>query len=667
MFRRCSLVLASMSVALVGVAGTSHSSTVSAAGTRNPYQQPFASTSIWNTPIGSGAVYVPAGIAPPTARTLTADQTLTLMDPSAPMTAIAANGGQHSDRCIGGGQLTSAPIPPSLMIPSGTANYGYAVLGADGSSLTEGNAFARCTPGGPATAWGAKSVGSIYGDGLVGSAGGSGLSILGGILRVNEFVPGGQVNHAVRVNLDGAADLFGGPNGFRWPATHEDGYGPTGYGGTNPALKMGALLALPANVSLASLGLTSGPGLILARALQDFGAYVSNDTAAPVFTIDTETGDASMTDQFQSVWGFPFQTAGVGGSPWANDVMTILQHLAVVDNNGPNSIGGGGTPLVPPAPPLSGVGSVPLPTSSSSAGQTGLGQHVGAPQVAVTPDGSQQLVFWKSTTTSQLNEAWFAQGSWHGPISFPQLGALTSTPAVAVTKDGSTQLVFWQGPGGHLFEAWFSGSWNGPVDITGAALNGQGALASAPSVVTTRDGSQLVFWRGSDGHFGEAWYSAGGWHGPIDFAGLGSLASAPSATITPDGSTQLVFFQGLDNHLNEDWFTLNAWHGPVDFAGLGTLASSPSVAVTPDSSTQIVFSKSPAGHLQEDWFTQGSWHGPADITNALGGAGLLTSAPSATITTDGSTQLVFWQGAGATLWEAWYAQGSWHGPVNFSA
>jgi hypothetical protein len=292
---------------------------------------------------------------------------------------------------------------------------------------------------------------------------------------------------------------------------------------------------------------------------------------------------------------------------------------------------------------------------------------VGAPQVAVTPDGSQQLVFWKSTTTNQLNEAWFALGSWHGPISFPQLGALTSTPAVAVTKDGSTQLVFWQGPGGHLFEAWFSGSWNGPVDITGAALHGQGALASAPSVVTTTDGSQLVFWRGADAHPGEAWYSAGGWHGPIDFTTLGSLASAPSATITPDGSTQLVFFQGLDSRLNEDYFTLNAWHGPVDFAGLGTLASSPSVAVTPDSSTQIVFSKSPAGHLQEDWFTQGSWHGPADITNAIGGAGLLTSAPSATITTDGSTQLVFWQGAGATLWEAWYAQGSWHGPVNFSA
>ncbi|HEY8676587.1 MAG TPA: hypothetical protein VIO13_11570, partial [Candidatus Dormibacteraeota bacterium] len=80
-------------------------------------------------------------------------------------------------------------------------------------------------------------------------------------------------------------------------------------------------------------------------------------------------------------------------------------------------------------------------------------QGVGAPQVAVTPDGKTQLVFWKGSN-NVLAEAWYT-GVWHGPITFPQLGALTSTPSVTVTKDGSTQLVFWQGPGGHLFEAWY--------------------------------------------------------------------------------------------------------------------------------------------------------------------------------------------------------------------
>jgi hypothetical protein len=287
-------------------------------------------------------------------------------------------------------------------------------------------------------------------------------------------------------------------------------------------------------------------------------------------------------------------------------------------------------------------------------------QGVGAPQVAVTPDGSTQLVFWKNASTNQLAEAWYT-GVWNGPAGFPQLGALSSTPGVAVTKDGSTQLVFWQGPSGHLMEAWYTGVWNGPLDITNTYLGGHGILGSAPSVTTTKDGTQLVFWRGTDGHLNEAWFS-GTWHGPVDFTSLGSLASAPSSTVTADGSTQLVFFQGTDGRLTEDWFT-GVWNGPARF---GAISSPPSVAVTPDGSTQLVFYKSAAGHLLETWYT-GRWNGPVDFTTtAFGGTGLLTSSPSATVTVDGSTQIVFWQGSGNTLWEGWYAAGAWHGPVNYS-
>jgi hypothetical protein len=287
-------------------------------------------------------------------------------------------------------------------------------------------------------------------------------------------------------------------------------------------------------------------------------------------------------------------------------------------------------------------------------------QSVGAPQVTVTPDGSTQLVFWKSTATNQLAEAWYT-GYWNGPVGFPQLGALSSTPGVAVTKDGSTQLVFWQGPSGHLMEAWYTGVWNGPLDITNTYLGGHGILGSAPSVTTTKDGTQLVFWRGTDGHLAEAWFS-GTWHGPVDFTTLGSLTSAPSSTVTADGSTQLVFFQGSDGRLTEDWFT-GVWNGPARF---GAVSSQPSVAVTPDGSTQLVFYKSAAGHLLESWYT-GTWNGPVDFTTtAFGGTGLLTSSPSATVTVDGSTQIVFWQGSGNTLWEGWYAGGAWHGPVNYS-
>jgi hypothetical protein len=123
---------------------------------------------------------------------------------------------------------------------------------------------------------------------------------------------------------------------------------------------------------------------------------------------------------------------------------------------------------------------------------------------------------------------------------------------------------------------------------------------------------------------------------------LASNVSA-SATITPDGSQQLVFFQGTNNLLTEDWYALGSWHGPMQF---GAISSPPSVTVTPDGSTQLVFSKTAAGHLQESWYTLGSWNGPIDwTTSAFAGNGLLTSSPSATVTVDGSTQIVFWQGA----------------------
>ena len=39
-------------------------------------------------------------------------------------------------------------------------------------------------------------------------------------------------------------------------------------------------------------------------------------------------------------------------TPWARDMDRLFGALAVVDNNAAGAIGGGGTPLQPPAPPL---------------------------------------------------------------------------------------------------------------------------------------------------------------------------------------------------------------------------------------------------------------------------------------------------------------------------
>jgi hypothetical protein len=115
---------------------------------------------------------------------------------------------------------------------------------------------------------------------------------------------------------------------------------------------MGALLALPASLNIASLNLQTGPGRMIAWTLQNYGAYVVDDAARSVYSISTETGPSgSVASQFQAAWGFPF-VSGVNDTAWARDIATIFGHLAVVDNNSPSTVGGGGAPMQPYAPVL---------------------------------------------------------------------------------------------------------------------------------------------------------------------------------------------------------------------------------------------------------------------------------------------------------------------------
>ena len=192
-------------------------------------------------------------------------------------------------------------------------------------------------------------------------------------MRLGELVHGGTIAHALQIDIDGKVNLFKGTaqTCFRWPATKCDGYGPTGYGGTNPALAMGALLAIPQTLDLTSLTLQTEPGMILAKALQDYGAYVTNDAARSVNNIVTELSpQGSVLTEFQGAWGFPFQTAGVNGADgWSHDIAAIFAALDIVTNNGASSVGGGGAPVVPLAPPLQAPAGPPgAPAAPSSSG-----------------------------------------------------------------------------------------------------------------------------------------------------------------------------------------------------------------------------------------------------------------------------------------------------------
>jgi protocatechuate 3,4-dioxygenase beta subunit len=340
---------------------------------RNPLLQPFTSTSIWNMPIGSDAQYEPANLIPASQFTLTSDQHIIVMTPSAPLTNLYENtagpSGDQNQRCdTSGAFLTTVPIPADFEVLSTDQNDPLTALAADGHTLIQGEPFARCVAGGPGTLDFLDKVNSDLGsDGLLGWDGGSHLSALGGAIRLGELVPGGAIDHALQIDVD-APNLYFGSTTLchTWPATTKcDTNASTTYTGSNPHLVMGSLLALPPTLDLNTLGLDL-PGMILAKAFQDYGAYIANNADRSVNNIVTELspsgsvaevydGSHNLVDpgEFQTVWGVPFDTVGVNGADtWSRDIETIFANLEIVLNNGQNSIGGGGTPIVPLAPSL---------------------------------------------------------------------------------------------------------------------------------------------------------------------------------------------------------------------------------------------------------------------------------------------------------------------------
>lgn len=341
--------------------------------TRDRYKWPFASTSIWNTPLGSDAVYTPLRLSPPTTA-YGVDEVYLSFTPRAPLRSLVdrgywwpwINGLLVSGRDTG----VSVRVPDSwVMSPparSDTPNRASAALEADGSTAREWQYSVRPAPGTDISMFGApRARYSLTGDGLqgrqFGAHGGSAMTAIGGTIRVGELTGLAPIRHALAVtmNMRKWGTQQGGriTNGSRWPATAADAYwkGARGYGtvsGTGgvskPGLGMGSLLAIPPNVDLSTLKFETAAGAKLAWTHQNYGAYVVDDSydkgAWDVHRLNVE---ARAVKQFPALDTYPGTN-----TPFGRDMNKIFVRLALVDNNGPTSIGGGGTPRQPPAPPF---------------------------------------------------------------------------------------------------------------------------------------------------------------------------------------------------------------------------------------------------------------------------------------------------------------------------
>lgn len=304
---------------------------------RDPYAWPFARDSIWNTPIGSDAEYVPAGLGPE----LEADGAITVdpehiaLDPTAPLRTLRAPGE------AGDGALVHVPDD---LAHDGDYNGCATLLAEDGRSVWQGQPL-ELEPG-EDPSWRytipSRPV-DLHGPGIEGCHGGSRMSGVGGSLRVGELEPGEPIRHALKINVHCRDYCWQGEDqqgSSRWPALTADAYWDSDrYGGSNPALRMGALLALPPDTDLSDV--TDPKARRIAEALQDYGGYVVDDTAWDVHAL---SADQRLLDSGE----WPARD----DEDFHGQLQEVFTQLHVVDNNAPDAVGGGGEPRRPLAPCL---------------------------------------------------------------------------------------------------------------------------------------------------------------------------------------------------------------------------------------------------------------------------------------------------------------------------
>ncbi|WP_155893404.1 hypothetical protein [Cystobacter fuscus] len=321
--------------------------------TRDATLQPFRSNSVWNLPIGTGATYADA--ADPATRDFIAtsingmtintwanwdvySHPITFASSSDPWAKVT----DYNDSSRSG----SYYIPATAVIANGTDKHMHVIQPTRTTIEEAWNVTRQST-----TAYraGRHHEIDLHGSGI-GPANGVrayGGSAIGGLIRgweTDSTHPKytGKIQHALAVAVDrvqlyysgGAsgydANGYGTAKGYVWPATEQDWGSETTYKGHVP---MGAYFAIPPSVDINALGL-SPQGKMVAQALQDFGAYVTDATGATVAFYVEPTAPSAFVSALRK------------------DLPLLRSKMRRVTNNSASTPNGPGTRRVPMLPEL---------------------------------------------------------------------------------------------------------------------------------------------------------------------------------------------------------------------------------------------------------------------------------------------------------------------------
>lgn len=332
---------------------------------RDKYEWPFSRYSIWNMPIGSNAQYIPAQM--PRFDEFVAETNYNNVDPNAPVKEVRrleVNSGATTKSWQGHVDQAVVNWVNGTQYISGN-KCGSILNAADKNTLIQGQPmdfpggaaayYFEWTGDGTVDGWTGDPY-TLTGEGRGGCQGGSGLSALGGAIRKGELVGDEPIRHALKIVVFCHRSCSKYENkGYRWPARKADDYwlhgnnswcpacGDNSYSGPVNDVTMGSLLALHKDEDLS--GITDPKAKKVAQALKDYGAYIVDDSATTKYHLSIDAlaiADDLGGDSFLSSSG-AFQ----------QQMMDLMPKLYVIANNGPNAIGGGGSPRVCYAPPFS--------------------------------------------------------------------------------------------------------------------------------------------------------------------------------------------------------------------------------------------------------------------------------------------------------------------------
>ncbi|MHB2166101.1 hypothetical protein [Alsobacter sp. R-9] len=320
---------------------------------REPWLQPFSAQSVWNTPLGRGAIFQDGK----------ALETSTYLNRNAGQIngAVRIIGfpeypvfkGKPTDPVVRWTYQHRAGTLPwpfvstknefFLRMPAEIPTYdegdGHMVIVSDDGEFAYEMWLARFDKKTREYTVGYVVRTNLYGPGIAQRDGisegirAAGMSMFGGLIRCYELERK-HIQHALSMMASQHQLKKGATMNDQkvWPATHTDGSGKNNYSGSVP---MGALFGIPSTVDLTKIGIKTPEGMALARAFQEFGGYIVDTATNTSKLAMVEDGcDKKMVDNLFV------------------DMDVIQDNLRMVVNNTPQSPGGPGERVAPPPPPL---------------------------------------------------------------------------------------------------------------------------------------------------------------------------------------------------------------------------------------------------------------------------------------------------------------------------